>query len=201
MSERKPRRRRMTLGTKLMVWFNGGILFATTVYAIVAYKQWRVMERSLGATRQAFEISEAAKLVVGGIEKLGITVEREGFFTTEIKNVGRLPARNVRAATQLYIRRLVPEQPQYKVGNRGAIAQAIAPGVPGPILVRVRALNTRKFAALCRRQVSLRLFGEVRYHDGFREAPPLKFCMSWEGRAAPCNGEWVSCPTGTWAEE
>src|SRR5713101_1581842 len=174
-----------TLVTRLQLVFAGVVAFSTSAYALVAILQWSAMRGQLTVMQQTLEVPNAAQLVLAEIEKLQLTVGQEGFFTAKIQNVGRVPARVTQIAVYLYVRRVMPLTPVYR--RRGTISQPIAPGVPASLMFHVKALNPKKFAAVCRGEITARLFGEVSYNDGFREAPPLTFCVFWKARAAPCH--------------
>src|SRR4051794_12722400 len=64
------------------------IAVATTVYALVAFFQWRVMQHS-------FETTEQARVVFAGISHLALTPNRPSHVLAALENVGRLPASDV----------------------------------------------------------------------------------------------------------
>jgi hypothetical protein len=181
---------------KLTLTFEFVIAFATTIYACVAIRQLGAMGDSVEQMRLTNELTRSqikAQLVVE-VGKLSLTAGQRGLITVDLKNTGQLPAHISSLKAELSLRRSPRSQPQYKRGDLSrSVWQAPVPNAPLPLGFLVRALNDKKWRALCAGQVTFKMFGEVEYQNGFGVASPLRFCMFWKA-ARPCDGEWAVCP-------
>lgn len=159
----------------------------------LAREERKQRQMELAQSRYALERAQRAELGIDRIEPVELTAGGEPLKSgVTIRNSGRTTATEIRMVTG-YAYLTSPIEPNHPIVPEGRVVGSVtvlAPGATTFTPLSIAGLTESGLGKVRRKELTLYVFGELSYVDGFGNKRLTRFCGYHEGDA----NHWNHCP-------